>query len=94
MRLLVRGAHTGQFRAASHEFGMDLQPNQTMNVWFGPDDLDSLNEYVVPDHCPFATWVAMKHPAWLHEVWQQGPAVIVDDSEDTFLALARRNSEQ
>lgn len=84
----------GQFRAASREFGLDLQPNQSMNVWFGPEDLDSLNEYVLPDHSPFVTWVAVKHPTWLHEIWLQGRPVIVDDSEETFLALQRRNNEQ
>jgi hypothetical protein len=34
-----------------------------------------------------ATWLAMKHPEWLHEIWQQGPPVIVDDSEETFLKM-------
>jgi len=87
MRLLVRGTHQGQLRAASHEFGLDLTPNQTMNVWFGPDDLDTLCEYMVPDDCAFATWVAMRHPTWLHEVWSQGSPVIVDDSEKTFQRL-------
>ena len=58
-----------------------------MNVWFGANDLDALYEFVMPDDTPLATWLAMKHPEWLHEIWQQGPPMIVDDSEETFLKM-------
>ena len=87
MRVLVRGAHLGKFQAACAEFGYQAQANQSMNVWFGADDLDSLNEYIMPDHSAVATWIVMSHPEWLHEIWSQGPAIIVDDSQETFLKM-------
>ena len=87
MRILVRGAHMGKFQAACAEFGVNLQANQSMNVWFGANDLDALYEFVMPNHAPLATWLAMKHPEWLHEIWSQGPPVIIDDSEETFLKM-------
>jgi hypothetical protein len=71
MRILVRGQHQAQLRRASQEFGLDLVPNQTMTVWFGPNDPDTLSEYMVPDSCAFVTWVALKHPDWLREIWRQ-----------------------
>ena len=87
MRVMVRGAHMGKFTAACHEFGLTMEPNQRMNVWFGANDLDALYEFVMPDSAPIATWLAMKHPEWLHEIWSQGPPVIIDDSQETFQQL-------
>jgi hypothetical protein len=92
MRILVRGKHQGHLRAASHEFGLALQANQTMNVWFGPDDLDTLSEYMVPDNCPFVTWVMIKHPTWLHEIWNQGTPVVIDDSQAAVLRLQEQHA--
>ena len=91
MRIMVRGAHMGKFTAACLEFGLTMQPNQSMNVWFGANDLDALYEFVMPDSAPIATWLAMKHPEWLHEIWSQGPPVIVDDSEETLERLQATN---
>jgi hypothetical protein len=81
----------GKFTAACHEFGLTMEPNQSLNVWFGANDLDALYEFVMPDSAPIATWLAMKHPEWLHEIWQQGPPVIIDDSEETFQRLQAIN---
>jgi len=91
MRIMVRGAHMGKFNAACAEFGVNLQANQSMNVWFGANDLDALYEFVMPDDAPIATWLAMKHPEWLHEIWSQGPPVIIDDSEKTVQPLQALN---
>jgi hypothetical protein len=88
---MVRGAYMNKFQAACAEFGVNLLPNQSMNVWFGANDQDSLNEYIMPDSAPLATWLAMKHPEWLHEIWQQGPPVITDDSQQTFQPLQAPN---
>ena len=77
---MVRGAHLPQFETACAQFGYTAQANQRMDVWFGANDQDALYEFVMSDSAPIATWLAMKHPEWLHEIWQQGPPVIVDQS--------------
>jgi hypothetical protein len=91
MRIMVRGAHLPQFESACAEFGYQVQANQTMSVWFGAGDQDTLSEYVMPDDLALATWIVMRHPEWLHEIWQQGNPVIIDDSQETFQRLQALN---
>ena len=90
MRLLVRGAHVGRYTQACAQFGFTPVVNQSMLVWFGPDDPDTLNEYVIPDQTPFVTWVAMKHPEWIHEIWSQGPLTVLGAPDD-FLQIRAPN---
>jgi hypothetical protein len=87
MRVLIRGKYLARFVQVCADFGMSPAINQSIPVWFGPDDLDSLNEYIMPDHAPMTSWIAIKHPEWLHEIWQQGSGVMVTDAQDTFCQL-------
>jgi len=87
MRVVLLGKNEAEWLAMCDQFGMTVTANAVHEVTAIPGIKTRMSEYMIDDHCALATWVSLKRPEWLTEIWRQTPSFLHTDHDETFLKM-------